>query len=79
MVLARTSGRCGVIGAKSATADSCFGLIGPRQCSAALGGPATSTEDLRHQGPLSKPGVLKHLDHVHVASTRCACARNATP
>ena len=32
-------------GAKSATADSCFGLIGPRQCSAALGGPATSTED----------------------------------
>ena len=27
-------------GAKSATADSCFGLIGPRQCSAALGGPA---------------------------------------
>ena len=46
-------------GAKSATADSC--LIGPRQCSAALGGPATSTEDLRHQGALSKPGVLKHL------------------
>ena len=38
------------VGAKSATADSCFGLIGPRQCSAALGGPATSTEDLRHQG-----------------------------
>ena len=38
------------IGAKSATADSCFGLIGPRQCSAALGGPATSTVDLRHQG-----------------------------
>ena len=48
-------------GAKSATADSCFGLIGPRQCSAALGGPATSTEDLRHQGALNKPGVLKHL------------------
>ena len=39
-------------GAKSATADSCFGLIGPRQFSAALGGPATSTEDLRHQGAL---------------------------
>ena len=48
-------------GAKSATADSCFGLIGLRQCSAALGGPATSTEDLRHQGALNKPGVLKHL------------------
>ena len=48
-------------GAKSATADSCFGLIGPRQCSAALGGPTTSTEDLRHQGALSKPGVLKRL------------------
>ena len=47
-------------GAKSATADSCFGLIGPRQCSA-LGGPATLTEDLRHQGALNKPGVLKHL------------------
>ena len=50
-------------GAKSATADSCFGLIGPRQCSAALGGPATSTEDLRHQGALNKPGVLKHCTH----------------
>ena len=25
------------------TADSCFGLIGPRQCSVALGGPATCT------------------------------------
>ena len=37
------------VGAKSATADSYFGLIGPRQCSAALGGPATSAEDLRHQ------------------------------
>ena len=48
-------------GAKSAIADSCFGLIGPRQCSAALGGPATSTEDLRHQGALNKPGVLKYL------------------
>ena len=48
-------------GAKNATADSCFGLIGPRQCSAALGGPATSTEDLRHQGALNKPGVLKYL------------------
>ena len=35
-------------GAKSATADNYFGLIGPRECSAALGGPATSTEDLRH-------------------------------
>ena len=35
-------------GAKSATADSRFGLIGPHQCSAALGGPATSTEDVRH-------------------------------
>ena len=34
------------VGAKSATADSCFGLIGPRQCSVALGGPAISTEDL---------------------------------
>ena len=36
------------IGAKGATADSCFGLIGPCQCSATLGGPATSIEDLRH-------------------------------
>ena len=52
-------------GAKSATADSCFGLIGPRQCSAALDGLATSTEDLRHQGALNKPGVLKH-SCVHV-------------
>ena len=48
-------------GAKSATADSCFGLMGSRQCSAALGGPATSTEDLRHQGALNKPGVPKRL------------------
>ena len=48
-------------GAKSATTDSCFNLIGPCQCSVALGGPATSTEDLRHQGSLNKPGVLKHL------------------
>ena len=48
-------------GAQSATADSSFSLIGPRQCSAALGGPATSTEDLRHQGALNKPGVLKHM------------------
>ena len=47
--------------ANIATADSCFVLIGPCQCSAALGGPATSTEDLRHQGALNKPGVLKHL------------------
>ena len=31
-------------------ADSCFGLTGLCQCSAALGGPATSTEDLRHRG-----------------------------
>ena len=44
--------------AKSATADSCFSLIGPRQCSAALGGPATSTEDLRHQEALNKPGYI---------------------
>ena len=37
------------------TADSCFGLIGPRQCSVALGGQATSTVDLRHQkGALNK-------------------------
>ena len=36
--------------AKSATADSCFGLIGPRQCSAALDGPATSTEDQGTKG-----------------------------
>ena len=32
----------GVIVPEVQTADSCFGLIGPRQCSAALGGPATS-------------------------------------
>ena len=38
------------VGAKSATADRCFSLIGPHQCSVALGGPATSTEDLRYQG-----------------------------
>ena len=36
-------------------------ISGPCQCSAVLGGPATSTEDLRHQGALNKPGVLKHL------------------
>ena len=47
-----------VYGAKSATADSCFGLIGSRQCSAALGGPATSKVDLRHQGAFNK---LKHV------------------
>ncbi len=34
-------------GAKSATADSCFGLIRPCQCSAALGGPAMFMS--RHQ------------------------------
>ena len=31
------------IGARSATVDSCFGLIWPRHCSKVLGGPATST------------------------------------
>ena len=36
--------------AKGSTTDSCFSLIVPHQCSAALGGPATSTEDLRYQG-----------------------------
>ena len=30
---------------KVQTAD-CFDLVGPHQCSAALGGPATSTGDL---------------------------------
>ena len=40
------------LGAKSATADSCFSLIGSRQCSATLGGPATSTEELRNQRSL---------------------------
>ena len=34
---------------QSATADSCFGLIGPRQCSAALGGQATSTVCMQTQ------------------------------
>jgi hypothetical protein len=38
-----------------ATADSCFDQIGPRQGIVALGGPATSTEDIRHQ---IKRGVL---------------------
>ena len=33
------------LGVRSATADSCFGLIGTRQCSVAQGGPATSTVD----------------------------------
>ena len=33
---------------KLQTIDSCLGLIGPRQCSVALGGPATSTH-LAHQ------------------------------
>ena len=28
---------------KVQTTDSCYGLIGSRQCSVALGGPATST------------------------------------
>ena len=32
----------GVVVPNVQTADSCLGLIGPRQCSAALGGPATS-------------------------------------
>ena len=31
------------------TVNSCFGLIGLCQRSAALGGPATSTVDIRHQ------------------------------
>ena len=50
------------VGEKSATADNCFGLFGPGQCSAALGGPATSAEDL-YKAPrgLNKLGVLKHL------------------
>ena len=49
-------------GAKSAIADSCFGLIGACQCSAALGGPATSRVDLRHQGAFNKLGSPK-ADH----------------
>ena len=42
-------------GANSVTADSCFGLIGPCQCSAAVDGPAiliVIEDDLRHQGTL---------------------------
>ena len=31
------------------TVVSCFSLSGPHQCGVALGGPATSTVDLRHQ------------------------------
>ncbi len=42
--------------------DSCFNLVGPRQCSAALSGPVTSVENLMHQGRhLNKLEVLKHL------------------
>ena len=33
------------VGARSAITDSCFSLIGPRQCSVAQRGPATSTVD----------------------------------
>ena len=36
------NGQGEVVVSKVQTADSCFGLIGPRQCSAALGGPPTS-------------------------------------
>ena len=63
-------------GAKNATADSCFGLIGPRQCGAALGGPATSTEDLWHQGALNKPGVLKHFTHSLQETHKSQCCQN---
>ena len=46
---------------KSATANSCFDLIGPPQCSAALDGSATLKENLRHQGALNKPESPKPL------------------
>ena len=44
--------------AKSATANSCFSLVGPRQCTAALGGSTTSTVAPRG---LNKPGSPKAL------------------
>ena len=55
-------------GVKNVTADSCFGLVWPHQCSAALSGPDASTVDLRvrvrhHQGALNKPGVLAKQGH----------------
>ena len=54
----------------SATVDSCFGLFGPHECIVALGGPATSTVDLRHQGVLNKPKILANThvkeSHLHV-------------
>ena len=47
---------------------SYFGLIRARQCSAALGGPATSAEDLRHQVNFNKLEVLKY-SCIHAIST----------
>ena len=43
------------------TAGSCFGLVRPRQCSVGLGGPATSTVDIRHQKGLISVDILKSL------------------
>ena len=56
------------IGAKSAIANSCFSLIGPRQCSAVPGGPAR-----RHKAPpmgLSKLGV-KGEENTQLISSMC--------
>ena len=61
------------VGAKSATADSCFGLIGPHQCSAALGGPATgtSTEDQIDPSRLSY-NTIEHEGELYRMNLSCS-------
>ena len=51
----------GVVVPKVQTADNCFGLIGPRQCSAALDGPATSDSRPKAPWDLKGKGASNHL------------------
>ena len=55
-------------GAKNATPESCFSLFGPHQCSAALGGPATSIADLRHQGAWSPKALVGFVNALKTSS-----------
>ena len=50
------------------TADSCFSLIGPRQCSAALGGPATSNSRPKAPWGLKKARELQGTHRFHKGS-----------
>ena len=57
-----------VVVAKVQTADNCFSLIGPRQCSAALGGLATSNSLTKGTTGLKKASELRSTYGFHKGS-----------